>query len=98
MGGAEFRRDRTWRDAAIVLREGGKDTPGFVADCLHFILVVSQAYDADPIKEHSIRGNNALIKCQLPSFVADYLTVMAWHALPRGDRQGDGEEIGRAHV
>ncbi|CAG7699063.1 unnamed protein product [Allacma fusca] len=40
--------------------------------------VVAQFYEVDPIKEHSIRGNNAIMKCQVPSYVADFLAVTEW--------------------
>lgn len=30
-------------------------------------------------KEHVIRGNSAVIKCLIPSFVADFVEVVSWH-------------------
>lgn len=44
-----------------------------------FIIVVSQHYDTDGSKEYVIRGNSAIIKCQIPSFVADFVSVVSWH-------------------
>ncbi|CAH0555685.1 unnamed protein product [Brassicogethes aeneus] len=41
--------------------------------------VVSQYYDTDVNKEYAIRGNAAILKCQVPSFVADFVTVVSWH-------------------
>lgn len=41
--------------------------------------VVSQVYDTDVNKEYVIRGNAAVLKCQVPSFVADFVTVVSWH-------------------
>lgn len=41
--------------------------------------VVAQYYEADVNKEHVIRGNAAVIKCLIPSFVADFVTVESWH-------------------
>ncbi|XP_060529791.1 cell adhesion molecule Dscam2 isoform X44 [Cylas formicarius] len=41
--------------------------------------VVAQYYDIDVIKEFAIRGNAALMKCQIPSFVADFVSVVSWH-------------------
>lgn len=38
-----------------------------------------QYYDIDVIKEFAIRGNAALMKCQIPSFVADFVSVVSWH-------------------
>lgn len=46
---------------------------------LLFISVVSQYYDVDVNKEYVIRGNSAILKCQIPSFVADFLNVVSWH-------------------
>lgn len=42
-------------------------------------LVVSQFYDVDVNKEYAIRGNAAILKCQVPSFVADFVSVVSWH-------------------
>lgn len=42
-------------------------------------LVVSQYYDVDVNKEYVIRGNAAILKCQIPSFVADFVSVVSWH-------------------
>lgn len=43
------------------------------------IAVVAQYYEADVNKEHVIRGNSAVIKCLIPSFVADFVEVVSWH-------------------
>lgn len=40
--------------------------------------VVIQHYDVDVNKEYIIRGNAGILKCQTPSFVADYLSVISW--------------------
>lgn len=42
-------------------------------------IVVAQYYEADVNKEHVIRGNAAIIKCLIPSFVADFVEVVSWH-------------------
>lgn len=41
--------------------------------------VVIQQYDTDVNKEYIIRGNAGILKCQVPSFVGDYLNIVAWH-------------------
>lgn len=41
-------------------------------------LVVGQPYDLDASKEYVIRGNSAIIKCQYPSFMSDFLRVESW--------------------
>lgn len=29
--------------------------------------------------EYVIRGNSAVLKCSIPSFVADFVNVVSWH-------------------
>lgn len=41
--------------------------------------MVAQHYDTDVNKEYIIRGNSAILKCQIPSFVADFVSVVSWH-------------------
>ncbi|XP_069356511.1 cell adhesion molecule Dscam1 isoform X37 [Maniola hyperantus] len=41
--------------------------------------VVAQNYDTDVNKEYVIMGNSIILKCQVPSFVADFIEVMSWH-------------------
>ncbi|XP_055715624.1 cell adhesion molecule Dscam2 isoform X2 [Phlebotomus papatasi] len=56
--------------------------------------VVAQYYEADVNKEHVIRGNSAVMKCLIPSFVADFVEVVSWHTdqnenfSPSGDFDG----------
>nr|XP_024214193.1 Down syndrome cell adhesion molecule-like protein Dscam2 isoform X42 [Halyomorpha halys] len=40
--------------------------------------VVNQFYEAEVVSEYVIRGNAALIKCNIPSFVADFVRVDSW--------------------
>lgn len=40
--------------------------------------MVNQFYDAEIIKEYVIRGNTAVLKCSIPSFVADFVYVESW--------------------
>lgn len=42
------------------------------------LVVVHQPYDSDVNKEYVIRGNSAILKCSIPSFVADFVSVTAW--------------------
>ena len=46
---------------------------------VHFALVVTQYYDTDVNKAYVIRGNAAVLKCEIPSFVADFVSVVSWH-------------------
>jgi hypothetical protein len=50
------------------------------------ISVVNQFYDAEITKEYVMRGNAAILKCLIPSFVADFVHVTAWI-------NDEGEEI-----
>ena len=42
------------------------------------ILVVTQEYETDADREYVIVGNSALVKCEIPSFVADFVSVESW--------------------
>ncbi|XP_024939099.1 Down syndrome cell adhesion molecule-like protein Dscam2 isoform X35 [Cephus cinctus] len=56
--------------------------------------VVAQYYDTDVNKEYAIRGNSAILKCVVPSFVADFVKILSWHTdqgeefLPSDDFDG----------
>ena len=41
-------------------------------------LVVHQSYQTDVNLEHVIRGNSVVIRCSIPSYVADYISVESW--------------------
>ena len=43
-----------------------------------FLVVVAQTYNTDARKIHVILGNSALVKCDIPSFVADFVSVVSW--------------------
>ena len=49
--------------------------PGFIST---FIAVVAQTYTTDANKVYVILGNSALVKCEIPSFVADFVSVISW--------------------
>ena len=40
--------------------------------------MVTQDYDTDLLKAFVIHGNDALLKCEIPSFVADFVSVESW--------------------
>lgn len=50
----------------------------WIFQCFYFI-VVTQFYDVDVNKQYAIRGNAAILKCEIPSFVADFVQVVSWH-------------------
>ena len=41
-------------------------------------LVVTQEYNTYVNQAHVIRGNDVIMKCDIPSFVADLLDVVHW--------------------
>lgn len=40
--------------------------------------VVQQFYESEVNNEYVIRGNSAVLKCSIPSFVADFVQVVSW--------------------
>ena len=40
--------------------------------------MVIQDYESDFLKAYIIAGNSALLKCEIPSFVADFVMVENW--------------------
>lgn len=40
--------------------------------------VVAQHYETEVNNEFVITGNSAILKCHIPSFVADFVSVQAW--------------------
>lgn len=46
---------------------------------LHCVfLVVFQSYSVNVMDENVLRGNTAIVKCHIPSFVSDFVVVDAW--------------------
>lgn len=45
---------------------------------IFFSQVVNQYYDSEVVTEYVIRGNTAILKCTIPSFVADFVIVNSW--------------------
>lgn len=40
--------------------------------------MVSQSYTVNLWEENVLRGNAAILKCHIPSFVTEYVTVTSW--------------------
>lgn len=40
--------------------------------------VVAQSFAVSLMEEYVLRGNAAILKCHIPSFVADYVGVISW--------------------
>lgn len=63
---------------------------------------MNQYYAAEILKEYVIRGNTAILKCNIPSFVADYVSVEGWlvddvlDLLPTKDNYGKHNIINNA--
>lgn len=41
-------------------------------------VVVNQKYEAEILTEYVINGNAGILKCNIPSFVADFVQVESW--------------------
>ena len=42
------------------------------------ISVVQQDYATEPSNEYIVLGNDALVKCKVPSYVADFADIVGW--------------------
>lgn len=40
--------------------------------------MVAQSYEVEADNEYVIRGNSAIMKCEVPSFVSDFVMVENW--------------------
>lgn len=40
--------------------------------------MVSQSYAVNLMEEYVLKGNAAVLKCHIPSFVSEYVTVISW--------------------
>lgn len=56
--------------------------------------VVIQSYEAEADNEYVIRGNAALMKCEIPSYVADFVYVDLWSDSEGQHFHPNEEEIG----
>ncbi|XP_054089329.1 cell adhesion molecule Dscam2 isoform X22 [Zeugodacus cucurbitae] len=45
---------------------------------VHVRAVVPQSYTVNVMDEAVLRGNSAILKCHIPSFVADFISVASW--------------------
>ncbi len=50
--------------------------------------MVIQSYETDVAKEYVILGNDALMKCSVPSFVAESVQVVSWQDSEGGEFSG----------
>jgi hypothetical protein len=54
--------------------------------------VANQYYEAEVLSEYIIKGNAAIIKCNIPSFVTDFAKVEAWLGSDGQEYNYDGSE------
>lgn len=57
-----------------------------------FITVVHQYYQSEVNNEYVIRGNSAILKCSIPSFVSEFVQVVGWQ-----DNQGNSFNPNEGH-
>uniref|UniRef100_A0A1I8Q6P7 Down syndrome cell adhesion molecule n=1 Tax=Stomoxys calcitrans TaxID=35570 RepID=A0A1I8Q6P7_STOCA len=77
---------------------------------VHVRAVVPQSYTVNVMDEAVLRGNSAILKCHIPSFVADFIQVASWledeerEILPSSNQQieSDGKYLvlpsGELHI
>lgn len=56
-----------------------------VAGHIIFVVVVSQPYTINVMEENVLRGNSAIMKCHIPSFVSDFVHVSTWIETENGE-------------
>lgn len=61
---------------------------------VRFIAVVAQYFEVQVYDQFAIRGNAAIFKCQVPSFVADHVDVVGWIDSNGGSYVADGQSYG----
>ena len=49
-----------------------------IAIKIKLFLVASQSYNTYVTPEEVIAGNDAIVKCTIPSFVIDFVSITAW--------------------
>lgn len=58
---------------------------------------MNQKYEAEIMTEYVIRGNTAVLKCSIPSFVADFVQVESWLSedgmVYHTPTRSDGQEV-----
>lgn len=49
-----------------------------MTDAPYLVAVVQQKYEVQVYDEYVISGNTAVLRCQVPSYVAEYVMVTSW--------------------
>ena len=55
-----------------------KRTLEYITNLTNLFLVASQMYKTSSHEEYVIVGNDVLMQCNVPSFVADFVSVQSW--------------------
>ena len=67
-----------------------------------FSLVVNQIYMTEATNEYVITGNSALMKCVIPSFVSDFISLQNWQDdkgyIMVSDSNNYGRQIKHEHM
>lgn len=58
------------------------------------ISVVIQPYEAEADNEYVIRGNAAIMKCEIPSYVSDFIVVDMWADSDGGSYYPNSDQYG----
>lgn len=59
------------------------------------VIVVHQFYESRVVDEFVLRGNAATLKCNLPSFVADFVLVDGWISDDGIEYRTNNDDFGR---
>lgn len=59
--------------------------------------VVIQQYEAEADNEYVIRGNSAIMKCEIPSYVSDFIVVDMWADSDGGSYYPNNDNYGTFH-
>lgn len=60
--------------------------------------VVSQSYESQVYDEYVIKGNAAVLKCNIPSFVSDHVEIIDWVDTNGGHYTRDENTSGKMNV
>lgn len=61
---------------------------------IRWISVVIQQYEAEVNNQYVIRGNSAIMKCEIPSYVSDFIMVDMWVDSDGGSYHPNPEQYG----
>lgn len=61
-----------------------------------WVSVVTQRYEVSVMEEYVLNGNAAILKCHIPSFVADFVFVSSWLQDGQSELLPENNEFGTA--